>query len=158
MLKQELSFNHCLDEYLLNVELSRLAGISTQHYRYWASTVAASYLNDRAVFLKRNTLPKKYAHLEKECSDLKGLVTASAFCACTQLARSHLNMNNNSALSRILDIKNISGFVFVDFNKFLQDFSLSKDQCIYIEKCSFFAPQPLEKRIKLTSTLCLGYY
>ncbi|MFC2491472.1 MAG: cysteine permease, partial [Campylobacter curvus] len=27
-----------------------------------------------------------------------------------------------------------------------------------IEKCKFFSPAPFEKRIKLTDTLCLGYY
>ncbi|EJG9610322.1 cysteine permease, partial [Campylobacter coli] len=31
-------------------------------------------------------------------------------------------------------------------------------QHIYIEKCHFFSPTPFEKRIKITESMCVGYY
>jgi len=45
-----------------------------------------------------------------------------------------------------------------DLKKFYDDFNLSYSYRIYIEKCKFFSPAPFEKRIKLTETMCLGYY
>ena len=52
-----------------------------------------------------------------------------------------------------MDLLNI-----VNLKKFYDDLGLDYDLQIYIEKCKFFSPTPLEKRIRLTDTLCLGYY
>src|SRR5574344_1007026 len=63
-----------------------------------------------------------------------------------------------SNLGQILVIRKIGIFKFVDLNAFYERLGLPKDAKIYIEKCRFFSPTPFERRIKLTPTLCLGYY
>ncbi|EAW7572866.1 cysteine permease, partial [Campylobacter coli] len=42
--------------------------------------------------------------------------------------------------------------------KFYDFLGLNYHQHIYIEKCHFFSPTPFEKRIKITESMCVGYY
>lgn len=92
------------------------------------------------------------------CQDLSGLVASSAFCSFTGLASSHLTKSNHSNLYEKLRILSIEGIKFVDLKQFYDDIELPYHYNIYIEKCHFFSPAPLEKKIKLTDTLCIGYY
>ena len=154
-----LSLDQTLDDYVLNHELCTLAKISQNTHKFWKNTICAQFSGSRTVFLRRGTLPAKYAHFEAQCSSLKGLVLANAFCAfCGGLANSHLVASNGSKLGQILVIRKIGIFKFVDLNAFYERLGLPKDAKIYIEKCRFFSPTPFERRIKLTATLCLGYY
>lgn len=147
-----------LDDYVLNYEFSRFCGLSAGAYKFWKGGVSAHYGGSRTVFLLKSSVPKKYqAQLEK-CSDLSGLVLASAFCNFCGLANSHLVCSNCSKLNELLEIRKISGFKFVNLRSFYAKLGLSLGTKIYIEKCKYFSPEPLEKRIKLTPTLCLGYY
>jgi hypothetical protein len=145
-----------LDKYVISKELMQLAGISPNAYRYWNDVASATYDNARAVFLEKETIHKKYKHLLKQCTPLDGLVQSSAFCALTNLPSSHLIKSNGSKIYDILEIKHICGFKFVNLQKFFNDYGLNKSHTIYIEKCHYFAP--LEKKIKLTNSLCMGFY
>lgn len=158
MIKQILAANEFLDGYVLNAQLSKLAGISKNAYTFWRDVHAARYRGGRAIFLLASSLPDKYAHLGKKCSDLGGLVLASAFCEFSGLAPSHLVCGNKSSMFKLLDIQIICGFKFVNLKKFYDDLGLSYDKQIYIEKSKFFSPSPLERQIRLTPTLSLGYY
>lgn len=158
MQKIILAPNEFLDDYVLNFELCRGADISQNAYKFWKNTISASYSGSRTVFLHKKSIPKKYQHLLPACSNLEGLVLASAFCSFTGLASSHLTFSNGSNLYEMLGIKKIARFKFVNLKNFYDKLDLSYDTRIYIEKCKYFSPAPLEKRIKLTGSLCLGYY
>lgn len=158
MQKITLSYNKTLDDYVLNKELYELANISQNAYKFWKNIRYAQYPNSRTVFLEKSTISKKYAELIPKCSDLKGLILASAFCSMSNLAPSHLNENNGSNLLNVIKLVQICGIKFVDLDDFFTRLNIPKNSHIYIEKCCYFAPEPFEKKIKLTNTLCLGYY
>lgn len=158
MNKITLPNNQTLENYILNKELFTLADISQNAYKFWKNIKYAQYPNSRIVFLDKNTIAKKYENLIPKCSNLSGLVLASAFCSMSNLAPSHLNPNNNSNLLNVIKLVDIAGIKFIDLNDFFTKLKIPLNSHIYIEKCCYFAPEPFEKKIKLTNTLCLGYY
>jgi len=153
-----LSNNHFLDSYVLNKELCELAGISSNAYRFWKGVKAAKYDGCRAIFLDKKTTLSKYDKIISTCRDLCGFVQSQAFCKYTGIAPSHLIKNNNSALYKKLQIIDLYGIKLVNLKKFYDDLGLDYSYNIYVEKCKYFGPSPLEKKIKLSSEMCLGYY
>jgi len=154
----KLSYNSTLDGYILNYEFSKKAGISSNAYRFWKGVTAVKYDECRVVFLKISTIPKKYLDIAKECTNLDGYVQSQAFCKYTGLAPSHLIKSNNSKVYGFLDILDIGRVKFVNLRKFYDDLGLDYNYHIYIEKCKYFGPSPLEKKIKLSDGMCVGYY
>lgn len=153
-----LSNNQYLDNYILNKELCEKVGISSNAYRFWKHVKAAKYDSSRVVFLEKKNILDKYQEIAQNCTNLSGMVQSSAFCNYTGIASSHLIASNNSSLYKILDIVDVCGIKFVNLKKFYDDLDLDYRYNIYVEKCKFFGPSPLEKKIKLTNELCLGYY
>lgn len=153
-----LAHNEFLDDYILNCELSQICGIAGTNYKFWSGVISANYENSRVVFINKKSLPKKYKEKIPLCTNLNGFVLSNAFCAFTGLPSSHLTGSNDSNLYKKLDIMKISKFNFVNLKKFYNDFKIPYNSKIYIEKCKYFSPAPLERRIQLTDTLCLGYY
>ena len=147
-----------LDEFVLNVEFCKNAKISNNAYRFWRGVECAKFEGSTTVFLKKSTILEKHAKAVSTCTALDGLVLASAFCTYTGLASSHLTKSNNSSLYEKLEIVTILGVKFVNLRKFYDNLGLDYGYHIYIEKCKFFAPEPLERKIKLTDCLCIGYY
>ncbi len=152
----QLSDNTTLDNYILSKELMRLAGISPNAFRYWKDCIAIKYYKSRVVFLHKKYIHKKYIHLLQYCTNLEGYIQSAPFCRYTNLPHSHLTKSNNSKIYDLLNIKVVDGIKFVNLKKFLSSCGLDDNCTIYIEKCRYFAP--LEKKIKLTNSLCLGYY
>jgi hypothetical protein len=155
---EKISHNTILDEYILNAQLSKIANISSNAYRFWNSVNAVKYDGSRAVYLKVDSIPKKYDKYIQECTKLDGYIQAQAFCKYTGLASSHLTKSNNSKMYEILQILQIGAVKLVNLKKFYDDLGLTYDYQIYIEKCKYFGPSPLEKKIKLCNGMCVGYY
>jgi len=153
-----LPANRFLDDYVLGIEFANHAKIASNAYRYWKRGIAAKYEGSRTVFLQKRAIPAKHHESTQRCHDLSGLVSSSAFCSFTGLSSSHLTKSNGSNLYDKLKIVSIEGIKFVDLKQFYDDLELPYHYNIYIEKCHFFSPAPLEKKIKLTDTLCVGYY
>ncbi len=153
-----ISNKEFLDNYILNKELCFLAGISSNAYRFWKSVNAVKYDGCRAVFLEKKTVLQKYQEIASKCKELTGFVQSQAFCKYTGIASSHLVKKNNSALYKKLEIIDLHGIKLVNLKKFYDDLGLDYSYNIYVEKCKYFGPSPLEKKIKLSSKMCLGYY
>jgi hypothetical protein len=153
-----LAPNEFLNDYVLGCEFAKKAGISSNAYLFWKGIISAKFENSRIVFLHKKSILTKYTQIANECSDLSGLILTSAFCSFTTLASSHLIKSNGSKLYPFFELKEICGIKFINLKKFYDDFGLDYSLRIYIEKCKFFSPAPFEKCIKLTDTLCLGYY
>lgn len=153
-----LSHKEFLDEFILGIEFAKIANISSNAYLYWKDGISAKYDGSRTVFLQKRTIPAKFKKQAQSCSNLSGLVSSYAFCTFTGLANSHLVKSNNSKMHKLLRIISICGIKFVDLRQFYDDLGLSYDNHLYIEKCHFFSENPLEKKIKLTDTMCVGYY
>jgi len=154
----KISHNTTLDGYILNYEFSKIAKISSNAYRFWKDIIAVKYDGCRVVFLKINTIPKKYKNIVENCTKLNGFVQSQAFCKYTGLASSHLIKSNNSKVYSFLDILDIGTVKFVNLRKFYDDLGLDYSYHIYIEKCRYFGPSPFEKKIKLSNGMCVGYY
>lgn len=157
-MKLTLAPNEFLDEYILGCEFAKIANISSNAYLFWKGAIYAKFENSRIVFLHRKSLPSKFERFASSCTNLNGLVLTSTFCSFTGVSPSHLVEKNGSKLYKIFELKEICGIKFINLKKFYDDLGLSYEYRIYIEKCKFFSPEPLEKRIRLTDTLCLGYY
>jgi hypothetical protein len=153
-----LTHNEWLDNYVLNKEFSLKAGISSNAYRYWKDGEAAKFDDARVVFLKKESILPKYKAIAQTCTNLSGMVQSQAFCKYTGLASSHLTKTNNSCMYQVLDIIEVCDIKFVNLKKFYDDLGLEYSYQIYIEKCKYFGPSPLEKKIKLTNGICVGYY
>lgn len=153
-----LPHNQWLNHYVLNKELSLLAGISSNAYRYWNSAEAAKFDDARVVFLRKESILPKYQALISQCTDLSGMVQSQAFCKYTGLAPSHLVEHNHSCIYKVLEIIDVCDVKFVNLKKFYDDLDLAYHYQIYIEKCKYFAPSPLEKKINLSNGICVGYY
>lgn len=150
--------NAFLNDFVLNAEFHKLAGISKNAFKFWKKCVVARYSGSRTIFLRKDSLNAKYADFLTQCADLSGFVLASAFCSFTTLSPSHLVAKNNSQIYHLLELKQLCGIKLVNLKRFYDDLNLSYDKHIYIEKCHFFSPAPLERRIKITPSLCVGYY
>ncbi|NDJ27356.1 cysteine permease [Campylobacter sp. MIT 12-8780] len=150
--------NAFLDEYVLNAQFHKIAGISKNAFKFWKNASIARYQGTRTIFLHKSCILKKHAKALKACDDLNGFVLASAFCSFTTLSPSHLVAKNNSSIYQLLEIKELCGIKFVNLKAFYDFLGLDYKHYIYIEKCHFFSPTPLEKKIKITSSLCVGYY
>lgn len=153
-----LTHNHWLNNYVLNKEFSLLAGISSNAYRYWQSVEAAKFDDARVVFLRKESIIPKYKTIAQQCTNLFGMVQSQAFCKYTGLAPSHLIESNHSCIYEMLDIIDVCDVKFVNLKKFYDDLGLAYHYQIYIEKCKYFAPSPLEKKINLSNGICVGYY
>lgn len=153
-----LAPNEFLDDYVLGAELAKNAGISSNAYLFWKNVISAKFENSRIVFLRKNSIPVKFQTIIKTCTPLNGLIPTGVFCSFASLAPSHLVAKNGSKIYELFKFYEICGIKFIDLKKFYDDFNLSYSYRIYIEKCKFFSPAPFEKRIKLTETMCLGYY
>lgn len=158
MLKTTIAPNKFLNGYILNTEFSKIAGISSNAYLFWKNIVIGKFENSRVAFLLKESIPKKYINEINKCTNLNGLVLSSTFCSFTGLPSSHLTKSNGSKIYNMLEILEISGIKFVNLKKFYDDLNLNYNLIIYIEKCKFFSPTPLEKKIKISDNLCLGYY
>ncbi len=150
--------NHWLNNYAFNKELSLLAGISSNAYRYWKGVEAAKFDDARVVFLRKESILPKYKALTKDCTDLTGMVQSGAFCKYTGLAPSHLIEHNHSCIYKALHIIDVCDVKFVNLKKFYDDLGLDYHYHIYIEKCKYFGPSPFEKKINLSNGICVGYY
>jgi hypothetical protein len=153
-----LTHNRWLNHYVLNKEFSLLAGISSNAYRYWKDVEAAKFDDARVVFLRKESILPKYQEIIKQCTDLTGMVQSQAFCKYTGLAPSHLIEHNRSCIYDVLEIIDVCDIKFVNLKKFYDDLELDYNYHIYIEKCKYFGPSPLEKKIHLSNGICVGYY
>ncbi len=158
MIIRSVSHKTTLEGYILNWELAKLADISSNTYRFWKDVHAIKYDGSRAIYLEKDTIPNKYKKYIKLCTNLDGYIQAQSFCKYTGLSSSHLTKSNNSKIYELLDILKIGTIKLVNLKKFYDYLGLDYNYHIYIEKCRYFGPFPLEKKIKLGGGMCVGYY
>lgn len=150
--------NEFLDDFVLLAEFNKKASLSKNAYKSWKNHQVARYGGTRSLFLNKACILPKYALSLKECTSLNGFVLAAAFCSFSSLSPSHLVAKNKSKLYDLFELKIICGTKFINLKAFYDFLGLKYSYHLYIEKCRFFGPTPLEKRIKLSENMCVGYY
>lgn len=153
-----LQANEFLDDFVLLAQFYKLAKLSKNAYKSWKNAKTARYAGSRNIFLQKDSILPKYTHIIDKCEDLQGFVLASAFCAFSGLAPSHLVEKNGSKLYELFELKELCGVKLLNLKAFYDFLKLDYSYHLYIEKCHFFSPTPLEKKIKLSPTMCVGYY
>lgn len=156
MIRHTLSDNKTLDEFVLAKELMSLAGLSPNAFCFWKRSYCGLYEGSAIVFIKKSTVPSGYLHLLPKCTALDGYVQSAAFCRYLGLSPSSLVESNGGEFVKQLQIKRIGRAVLVNLKAFYERLGLSMDYQIYVDKCKNFSP--LEKKIRVTKSLCIGYY
>lgn len=104
-----------LDKHWLWKEVYTKLAISSPAYQYWNDTRHIKL--NRYVFLEKQTLPSKYAHIEEDLTDLGGYLPTQY--AATQLGiDSHIFAYKKMRLYNQFEYKFVNDIKFVNLKRF----------------------------------------
>ncbi|MDF1883418.1 hypothetical protein JHD49_05630 [Sulfurimonas sp. SAG-AH-194-C21] len=108
-----------LNSFWLWREISSKLGVSNPAYKYWTNTPSLK-LNNKYIFLKKETLPPKYMHIEEILTDLSGHLPIKY--ASDQLhVNEHLFSSNKMKLHSEFEYKFVEDVKFVNIKKFFRE-------------------------------------
>lgn len=99
-----------LDKHWLWKEVHTKLAISSPAYSYWNDTRHIKL--GRYVFIEKNTLPARYAHIQEELTDLSGYLP-------TQYAATQLGIDNHIFAYKKMRLYNQFEYTFVNGIKFV---------------------------------------
>ncbi len=120
------AFTSKLNSYWLWLEIREKLNLSNPSYKYWHSTINIK-LNNKYIFLKKNTLPKKYQFIESSLTDLSGYLPI-------RYAAHHLHVNEHVFSYEKMKLYNkfeyiyVQNIKFVNIRKFLKEFNIQVDK------------------------------
>jgi len=108
-----------LNSFWLWREISSKLGVSNPAYKYWKNTPNLK-LNNKYVFLQKNTLPQKHLHVEEILTDLSGHLPIKY--ASDQLhVNEHLFSSDKMKLHKEFEYKFVEDVKFVNIKKFFRE-------------------------------------
>ncbi|MDF1878036.1 hypothetical protein JHD46_00120 [Sulfurimonas sp. SAG-AH-194-C20] len=108
-----------LNSFWLWREISSKLGVSNPAYKYWKNTPSLK-LNNKYVFLQKETLPPKHMHIEEILTDLSGHLPIKY--ASDQLhVNEHLFSSDKMKLHRDFEYKFVEDVKFVNIKKFFRE-------------------------------------
>ncbi|MEA2073914.1 MAG: hypothetical protein U9O86_10045 [Campylobacterota bacterium] len=108
-----------LNSFWLWREVSSKLGVSNPAYKYWKNTPSLK-LNNKYVFIKKETLPSKHLHIEEILTDLSGHLPIKY--ASDQLHVSeHLFSYDKMKLHKEFEYKFVEDVKFVNIKKFFRE-------------------------------------
>ncbi len=111
-----------LNSYWLYKEITTKLAISNPSYRYWTQTRSLK-LNNKYLFLQKNTLPQKYEYIEERLTDLSGFLPVGY--AADKLNTSQKVFNyEKMRLYREFEYKFVEDIKFVNIKKFFKEFGI----------------------------------
>ena len=117
-----------LNSFWLWREVSSKLGVSNPAYKYWKNTPSLK-LNNKYVFIKKETLPQKHLHIEEILTDLSGHLPIKY--ASDQLhVNEHLFSSDKMKLHKEFEYKFVEDVKFVNIKKFF------RENGIYVNKNS----------------------
>lgn len=122
------AFYSLLDKHWLWKEMSHKLGLSTPAYSYWNESRHIKL--NRYVFIEKNTLPLKYAHIQEDLTDLSGYLP-------TQYAAGQLNMDSHIFSYKKMRLHNQFEYKFVNDIKFVNLKRFFLENGIKIEKTNY---------------------
>ncbi|HUH43121.1 MAG: hypothetical protein PHI38_04415 [Sulfurimonas sp.] len=111
-----------LNSYWLWREVSSKLGLSNPTYRYWKNTPSLK-LNNKYLFIQKNTLPQKYEYVENILTDLSGHLPI-------RYASDQLHVNERvffyekMRLYKEFEYKFVEDVKFVNIKKFFTEFGI----------------------------------
>lgn len=111
-----------LNSFWLWREVSAKLGVSNPAYKYWPNTQSLK-LNNKYVFLKKNTLPQKYEFIEPSLSDLSGYLPVK-YASDRLHTSEHIFTYEKMALYREFEYKYVADVKFVNIRKFFREYGI----------------------------------
>jgi len=108
-----------LNSFWLWREVYQKLGVSNPAYKYWKNTQTLK-LNNKYVFIQKETLPQKHQHIEEVLTDLSGYLPIKY--ASDQLhANEHIFTSDKMKLHKEFEYKFVSDVKFVNIRKFFRE-------------------------------------
>ena len=108
-----------LNSFWLWREVYGKLGISNPAYKYWKNSSTLK-LNNKYIFIEKNTLPQKYHYVEEILTDLSGYLPIKY--ASDQLhVNEHLFLTDKMKLHKEFEYKFVEDVKFVNIKKFFME-------------------------------------
>lgn len=128
------SLHATLNSFWLWREVYLKLGVSNPLYKYWKSTPNLK-LNNKYVFVKKNTLPEKYSYVEPILTDLSGYLPIK-YASDRLHVNEHTFLHERMRLYREFDYKFVEDIKFVNIKKFFREngINVSKNSIVWLGK------------------------
>jgi hypothetical protein len=111
-----------LNSYWLWREVREKLELSNPSYKYWRDTPHLK-LNNKYIFVQKNTLPQKYTHIEPILTDLSGYLPIRY--ASDQLhVNEHVFSYEKMRLHKMFEYKYVQDVKFVNIKKFFKEYGV----------------------------------
>ncbi len=123
-----------LNSFWLWREVYSKLGVSNPAYKYWKQTQTLK-LNNKYLFIQKNTLPPKHKHIEEILTDLSGYLPIKY--ASDQLhVNEHIFSYEKMKLYKEFEYKFVEDIKFVNIKKFFREngIQVSKNSIIQLGK------------------------
>lgn len=108
-----------LNSFWLWREISRKLGVSNPAYKYWKETQSIK-LNNKYIFLKKDTLPQKYLHVQEILTDLSGYLPIR-YASDKLHVSERLFSYDKMRLHKEFEYKFVADVKFVNLKKFFRE-------------------------------------
>jgi len=123
-----------LNSFWLWREVSSKLGISNPAYKYWKNTPTLK-LNNKYVFVQKNTLPQKHEHIEEILTDLSGYLPIR-YASNKLHVNEHIFSYEKMKLYKEFEYKFVQDVKFVNIKRFFTEFGIrvNKNSIIQLGK------------------------
>jgi hypothetical protein len=108
-----------LNSYWLWREVYVKLGISNPAYKYWKNTQTLK-LNNKYIFIQKDTLPQKHMHIQEILTDLSGYLPIK-YASDKLHVNEHLFTSDRMHLHREFEYKFVADVKFVNIKKFFKE-------------------------------------
>jgi len=125
-----------LNSFWLWREVSSKLGVSNPLYKYWKDTPNLK-LNNKYIFVQKNTLPKKYEYVEPILTDLSGYLPIK-FASDRLHVNEHIFSYEKMRLYKEFEYKFVQDIKFVNIRKFFREngIKMQKNSIVQLGKIS----------------------
>jgi hypothetical protein len=123
-----------LNSFWLWREVSSKLGVSNPAYKYWKNTPTLK-LNNKYLFIQKNTLPLKHEHIENILTDLSGYLPIK-FASDQLHVNEHIFSYEKMKLYKEFEYKFVEDIKFVNIKKFFREngIKVSKGSIVQLGK------------------------
>jgi len=108
-----------LNSFWLWREVSSKLGVSNPAYKFWKNTSSLK-LNNKYVFIQKDTLPEKHLHIQEILTDLSGHLPIK-FASDQLHVNEHLFSSDKMKLHKEFEYKFVEDVKFVNIKKFFRE-------------------------------------
>lgn len=120
-----------LNSYWLWREVSSKLGVSNPAYKYWRNTPNLK-LNNKYLFIQKNTLPQKYMYIENILTDLSGYLPIK-YASDKLHVSEHIFSYDRMKLYKEFEYKFVQDVKFVNIKKFFFEFGIKVNKSSIIQ-------------------------